>query len=162
MPTLRRYSAPSWALMRSRSRAAPCPVPKVTGKRPVHLLSVAGKKGALLSVGGVLVLAGEGGIAKSPLALSIALAMAARPDGAAYGDLHGGLFEGIGGPTLVASYEDWPAVSADRLRKLAAKWWTGRDTDIGTAALERVHVLDLAGRPLFGPASTPRLWSRAV
>ena len=127
------------------------PVPEVTGKRPDRLLSVAGKKGALLSVGGVLVLAGEGSIAKSPLALSIALAMAARP-GSPYGDLHGGLFEGIGGPTLAASYEDWPAVSADRLRKLASLWWP--DTETGTKALNRVHVLDLAGRPLFGPVAT--------
>ena len=129
------------------------PVPEVTGKRPDRLLSVAGKKGALLSVGGVLVLAGEGGIAKSPLALSIALAMAARPD-SIHGDLHGGLFEGIGGPTLAVSYEDWPAVSADRLRKLASLWWPDTKTDTGTRALKRVHVLDLAGRPLFGPDET--------
>ena len=129
------------------------PVPDVAGQRPDRLLSVVGKKGALLSVGGVLVLAGEGGIAKSPLALSIALAMAARMDNI-YGDLHGGLFKGIGGPTLVASYEDWPAVSADRLRKLAALWWPDTETDIGATALKRVHVLDLAGRPLFGPVAS--------
>ena len=120
------------------------PVPEVTGKRPDRLLSVAAKKGALLSVGGVLVLAGEGGIAKSPLALSISLAMAAGP-GNTYGGLHGGLFEGIGGPTLVASYEDWPAVSADRLRKLAALWWPDTEANIGTTAL-----IDF-GREVAGP-----------
>ena len=145
-----------FAVLRAAQGLAPrraVPVPEVSGQRPDRLLSVARKKGALLSVGGVLVLAGEGGIAKSPLALSIALAMAAHQNNI-YGDLHGGLFEGIGGPALVASYEDWPAVSADRLRKLAAMWWSDTETDIGTTALERVHVMDMAGRPLFGPAST--------
>ena len=128
------------------------PVPEITGKRPDRLLYVSKKGGALLSIGGVLVLAGEGGIAKSPLALSVALAMAARRDGTS-GELQGGLFGAIGGPALVASYEDWPAVSADRLRQLAARWWPDTEIDIGTAALKRVHVIDLVGRPLFGPVA---------
>ena len=126
------------------------PVTKITGNRPDRLLSAFGEKGALLSVGGVLILAGEGGVAKSPLALSVALTMAAGSDDT-YGALHGGLFEGRGGPTLVASYEDWPVVSADRLRKLADKSWQKTERTIGTKALARVHVLDLSGCALFGP-----------
>lgn len=122
---------------------------KVGGRRPDRLLHAAGKSGAVLSVGGVLVLAGEGGVAKSPLALSIAASFAARTD---YGDLHGGLFGGAGGPVLVASYEDWPIVSADRLRKLAGAWWPPPDAT-GATVLDRVHLLDLSGAPLFGPIS---------
>ena len=124
-------------------RPMPVPVPEVTGDRPRRLLSLAGKGGALLSVGGVLLLAGEGGIAKSPLALHVALGMAAQR--LPYGDLHGGLFTGSGGPALIATYEDAAPVVADRLRKLA-------DVAGGLGdALEQVHVLALAGWPLYGP-----------
>ena len=123
------------------------PVPAIKGDRPARLLSLADHGGALLSVGGVAVLAGEGGVAKTPLALSVALGMAAQR--LPFGDLHGGLFAGAGGPVLLASYEDWPAVTADRLRKLAATW----PQDAATAALARVHVLEMSGRPLFGPAA---------
>ncbi|MDD9987380.1 MAG: AAA family ATPase [Spirochaetaceae bacterium] len=124
------------------------PVTEISGDRPERLMHCAGRKGALLSIGGVLVLAGEGGIAKTPLALSIAAGMAARPDGT-YGPLHGGLFEGVGAPVLIAGYEDAPSVSADRLRKLAAVWWPTGDAP----ALRRLHILNMAGRALFGPAA---------
>ncbi len=134
-------------------RAAP--VPTIEGDRPARLLSLADHGGALLSVGGVAVLAGEGGVAKTPLALSVALGMAAQR--LPFGDLHGGLFAGASGPALLASYEDWPAVTADRLRKLAAAWTADAATDLtadaATAALARVHVLEMSGRPLFGPAA---------
>ena len=123
------------------------PVTDIEGERPAPLLSLADHGGALLSVGGVLVLAGEGGVAKTPLALSVALGVAAQRLPLAV--LHGGLFAGAGGPVLIASYEDWPAVTADRLRKLAATW----PEDAATAALRRVHVLEMSGRPLFGPAA---------
>ena len=129
-------------------RAAP--VTTIEGDRPARLLSLADHGGALLSVGGVAVLAGEGGVAKTPLALSVALGVAAQR--LPFGDLHGGLFAGAGGPALIASYEDWPAVTADRLRKLAAAW-TDLTADAATAALARVHVLEMSGRPLFGPAA---------
>ena len=123
------------------------PVTDIAGDRPAPLLSLTDHGGALLSVGGVLILAGEGGVAKTPLALSVALGMAAQT--LPYDTLHGGLFDGAGGPVLIASYEDWPAVTADRLRKLAATW----PEDAATAALRRVHVLEMSGRPLFGPAA---------
>ncbi|MDE0227296.1 MAG: AAA family ATPase [Spirochaetaceae bacterium] len=124
------------------------PVADIAGERPERLLHCTGRNGALLSAGGVLVLAGEGGIAKTPLALSIAAGMATRTDGS-YGPLHGGLFHGIGAPVLIAGYEDAPSVSADRLRKLAAVWWPTGDAP----ALRRLHILNMAGRALFGPAA---------
>ena len=126
------------------------PVTEIAGKRPPPLLSLADHGGALLSVGGVLVLAGEGGVAKTPLALSMALGVAAQR--LPYGALHGGLFAGAGGPVLIASYEDWPAVTADRLRKLAATW-PEDEAERATAALRRMHVLEMSGRPLFGPTA---------
>ncbi len=60
----------------ARVRASPVTVPDINEDRPERLLSAAGKSGSLLSVGNLLVLAGEGGIAKGPLALSVALGMA--------------------------------------------------------------------------------------
>ena len=148
----------------ARVGATPVAVPDVTECRPERLLSAAGKGGALLTVGNLLVLAGEGGIAKSPLSLAVALGMADRHarrqthggprTGAAieaggYGDLHGGLFEGAGGPALIVTYEDTAGDVAYRLRTLAGKWWpTG---DRARAALANVHVLAGVG-PLFGPA----------
>ena len=147
----------------ARVGATPVAVPDVTEKRPKRLLSAAGKDGALLTAGNLLVLAGEGGIAKSPLSLAVALGMADRHarrqpgtgrTGAAieaggYGDLHGGLFEGAGGPALIVTYEDTAGDVAYRLRNLAGTWWP-----IGArarAALANVHVLAGVG-PLFGPA----------
>ena len=128
------------------------PVAKVAGKRPDRLLSLMGRNGALLSIGGVLVLAGEGGIAKSPLALSIAAGMAGAFPGE-YGDLRNGLFEGRGGAALIVGYEDDPTVTADRLRALtAAKDWHGEAAEVSGGILGRVHVLAMHGRPLFGPA----------
>ena len=122
------------------------PATEIVGNRPTRLLSLADHGGALLSVGGVLVLAGEGGVAKTPLAQSVALGVAAQS--LPFGALHGGLFDGVGGPVLIASYEDCPAVTADRLRKLADTWPAD-----ATSALDRVHVLEMSGRPLFGPAA---------
>ena len=145
----------------ARVGATPVAVPDVTEDRPERLLSAAGKGGALLTAGNLLVLAGEGGIAKSPLSLAAALGMADRHarrqyprTGAAiaaggYGDLHGGLFEGAGGPALIVTYEDTAGDVAYRLRNLAGTWWpTG---DRARAALANVHVLAGVG-PLFGPA----------
>lgn len=117
--------------------------------RPERLLNAAGEGGALLTVGNALVLAGEGGAAKSPLTLSTALSIADRPDGDR-GPLHGGLFEAAGCSVLIATYEDTPDDCAYRLRECARTWWPA-DHDRVRNALERVHLLDMAARPLFGP-----------
>lgn len=125
------------------------PVPRVQSDFPKPLLWAHGKSGALVSAGTVAVLAGEGGIGKSALAGSIALGIAMLPDGDV-GDVSGSLFNGVGGNVLLASLEDDPGVTAGRLRKLAG-------TMTATAAdLARVHLLDLAGRPLFGPSDAGR------
>ena len=130
------------------------PAKEIVGTaRPDRLLSLAGHGGALLSEGGVALLAGEGGVAKSPLALSIAAGFAAHEHGGKYGGLHGGLFDGAAGPVLVASYEDPPSVAADRLQHLARKWWPAPPDPAGLRALADVHLLDLAGAPLFGPVA---------
>ena len=120
-------------------------VPAVQGNFPEPVLSAAGRGGAVLTVGSVAVLAGEGGIAKSALAVSIALDLAMHAAGE--GAVRSGLFDAPkGGPVLLATYEDEPAVTAWRARKLADKH------KADAAALQRVHVLDMASRHLFGPA----------
>ena len=116
--------------------------------RPERLLSAAEQGGALLTVGNILVLAGEGGVAKSPLALSVALALAAHQDGER-ATLRSGLFDGVGCPVLIATYEDTPEDCAYRLRVCARTWWPA-DHDRVRWALERVHLLLMATRPLFG------------
>ena len=120
-------------------------VPSVQGSFPEPVLSAARHGGAVLSVGNVAVLAGEGGIAKSALAVSIALDLAMHEAGER--TMRSRLFDAPkGGPVLLAAYEDEPAVIAWRARKLASKH------EASAERLQRIHVLDLAGRPLFGPA----------
>ena len=150
------------AARRPPARAAV--VTEVQPDRPAPLLAAAGRGGSILTAGNVLVLAGEGGVAKSPLALTAALCMAdrlarstsddpgARLDGTGYGALHGGLFDGAGGQALVVTYEDTAADVAFRLRTLAVWWWGETDPDRATAALRNVRVLADPG-PLFGPVA---------
>lgn len=145
-----------WKLNRkeaSRLRAPePVPVPRVQSDLPKRLLWAHGKSGAVLSAGTVAVLAGEGGIGKSALAGSIALGIAMQPDGEV-GDVSGGLFEGVGGKVLLASHEDGLGVTAWRLRKLAGN---AGEKKAASEDLARVHLLDLAGWPLFGPSDAGR------
>ena len=119
----------------------------MTGKRPAPILTAAGKSGAVLTVGNVCLLSGEGGIAKSALALSLAAGIAELGEHER-GQVCG-LFEGPGGPALLATFEDHPTETAWRARCLIGQLTTGRISHDRT--LSRVHVLDLAGRPLFGP-----------
>ena len=60
-----------------------------------------------------------------------------------------GLFEGMGGPALLATFEDHPTVTAWRARCLIGT--LTNDAISQQQTLRRVHVLDLAGRALFGP-----------
>ena len=136
-------------LARLRAPRRALPVSQVQSEFPKPLLRAHGKSGALVSAGTVAVLAGEGGIGKSALAGSIALGIAMLPDGKE-GDVSGDLFEGVGGNVLLASLEDDPGMTMWRLRKLAG------EGGIGKSALDRVHLLDLAGRPLFGPSDAGR------
>ena len=115
--------------------------------RPDPLLSLAGS-GGLLSVGDVCMLSGEGGIAKSALAVGLAVDVANANDGkpSAAGPLtwHGGPAD-----TLLVSYEDHPAHVAWRARRYA-ELMHGAGAD-----LDRVRVLSLAD-PMFGPAESER------
>ena len=129
------------------------PIAEVDIHRPKRLMSAFKQNGSLLTVGNILLLSGSGGIAKSPLALSMALAMAYR-GATGQGELAGGLFAGAGGPALIASYEDDPTDVAYRIRALARQWWVPNDDEVTTTLRERLHVMGMAGRPLYGPHSS--------
>jgi len=119
------------------------PLTAVDTERPQAVLAAKGHSGAVLAAGQICLLSGEGGIAKSALSLSVAIGIAALPDGE-LGEI-AGLFKGRGGPVLMATFEDPQAETAWRSRCLAGH------LSLTAPDLERVHVLDLAGRPLFGP-----------
>jgi len=122
------------------------PLNTIAGDMPTALLTAKGMGGAVLSEGTVCLWAGAGGAAKSALALHIALGMAmGNPEQAA---MDGNVFDGVGGNVLFASYEDAPTVLAWRGATLA------RMRDAGTrgkatAAMPRVHVLNMRRLPLF-------------
>ena len=130
----------------AKPRAA-VPVPDVTGERPAALLRLKGATGAVLSLGTVGVLSGAGGVGKSALTASLALSLASRGDGDG-GALVGGMFEAPigGGPVLLATWEDAPAVTRWRI-EAATKLLPGLDE----AAVKRVFLMDMAGAPLYGP-----------
>ena len=119
-------------------------VPKVEGNFPAGILGAAGQKGAFLSEGSVCVLAGAGGVAKTALTLGVAAEFALAERGAT---LCRGLFSADtgGGPVLFLSYEDPAPVIAWKLRELKAY------VENGAEALDRIHVMDMMGHPLFGP-----------
>ena len=109
---------------------------------PERLLSLAGS-GALLSVGEVCMLSGEGGIAKSALAVGLAVDVANAAGGAVS---QAGPLRWHGGPasTLLVCYEDHAAHVAGRARCYAERQACG--------GLERVQVLSLDA-PMYGPES---------
>ena len=120
----------------------------VTGDPPAPVLSIprpdGRRDGAVLSVGTVGLLAGAGGAAKTTLALQVALAAAATPEGADC-EACGGALIVAGGPVVVATYEDALPVLRDRTLRMAER---GAHLDDG---LDRLHLLDLAGWPLYAP-----------
>ena len=129
------------------SRAAANLWDGVKDERPAPILTAAGKRGSLLTVGNVCLLSGEGGIAKSALALGLAVGIAQLHD-QERGEICG-LFDGKGGPALLATFEDHPAETRWRARCLIGQ--ITNDPISQQSTLRRVHVLNLAGRPLFGP-----------
>ena len=112
---------------------------------PKPLLAARNQGGAVLSLGYVSLLAGAGGAAKSTLALHVAIGVAMTADKAT-AELHGKVFDGMGGPVLYATYEDTPAVIAWRGEKLLQHIEA-------VNAKPPVHVLGMRGKPLFGPSS---------
>ena len=141
-----------------RELAAAAPLPTAATFRPVTTindalppahLQAADMAGAVLSEGTVCLLSGAGGVAKSTLALTVALDVAygaAVQDDGRLGRGLSGLFGVRSGPVVVASFEDPPAVVRIRLERL------GRGLNVVAApALHRVHVGSVAGLPLWGP-----------
>ena len=121
------------------------------GDWPAPFLSVATddgrgeREGAVLSMGTVAVLAGAGGSAKSSLALQLAVTAGATPD-----DAHcmtcGSAMVIRGARTLMVLYEDSPQVTHHKSAKLIDD--LGRERYGG--AEQRVHLLDMSGRALYG------------
>ena len=91
------------------------PITDITGNLPRSLLSVAGCNGAVLTEGSVALLAGAGGVGKSALMVSLALGIARLNDGER-GPVVDGIFDGVGGPVILVTYEDVPEVTAWRVR----------------------------------------------
>ena len=129
------------------SRRVPVAVNRIEGERPSALLRLTGRTGGVLTLGTVAVLSGAGGGGKSALTASLALALASRGEGEE-GTLAGALFDAPigGGPVLMLTWEDHPAFTRWRI-EAAAKLLPGIDKE----AVSRVHVLDMAGAPLYGP-----------
>ena len=130
----------------------PVAVRRVTGDPPAPVLSIprpdGRRDGAVLSVGTVGLLAGAGGAAKTTLALQVALAAAATPDGADR-EACGGALIVAGGPVVVATYEDAPPVIRDRVLRMVEH---GANLSDGLDhGLDHLHLLDLSGWPLYGP-----------
>ena len=126
-------------------RRRPHPAADIELSLPKRILSAAGQGGAVLCEGTVAILAGEGGMAKSAFTGGLAIDIAQGTE-----DTAGGLFHVCGGAgsTLMVSYEDPESVVAWRLDKYVQQ----RDIATGNnSPLARVHVLQLAGRPLYGP-----------
>ena len=124
-------------------------VRKVAGDPPIPVLSKARpdgqgrpvRHGAVLSVGTVAVLAGAGGAAKTTLALQIALRSAETLDGVDC-EACGGALVVRGGPALLAAFEDSLPVLRDKALRMPVGSKRG---------LDRLHLIDLAGWPLYSP-----------
>ena len=134
------------------NRAKAVTLGSAKGEWPSQFLSVASaystsgeRDGAILSEGTVAVLAGAGGAAKSSLALQLAVT-AGGIDEEASRPACGGALIVQGARTMFALYEDAPHVIHHKAERLIDHM--GRD-DYGSAE-ERVHLLDLAGRPIYG------------
>ena len=130
------------------------PITDITGNLPRSLLSVAGCNGAVLTEGSVALLAGAGGVGKSALMVSLALGIARLNDGER-GPVVDGIFDGVGGPVILVTYEDVPEVTAWRVRSLVAEVMKQEPETTRREAFSRIYVIDLLGRPLFGPMSAP-------
>ena len=135
-------------------RREAAPIIEITGNLPRSLLSVAGLNGAILTEGSVALLAGAGGVGKSALMVSLALGVACLPDGQT-GSVVEGMCDGVGGPVILVTYEDMPEVTAWRVRSLVSEMMQHEAVGTRQEAFSRIYVIDLLGRPLFGPMSAP-------
>ena len=124
------------------------PISDISGTLPTGILWAHGLGGAVATRGTVTVFSGAGGVGKSTFEVALAVGMAHLPDDQP-GTVVQGVFQGLGGPVLLATYEDEPEVTAYRVRKLVASRYT--ESEDQDRVLSRVHVIDMLGHPLFGP-----------
>lgn len=115
---------------------------------PNPVLAATGNgNGAVLTAGNVGLLAGEGGIAKSALTISLALSYAyaglSDTDNPKMKQLTGAIFEGTGGRVMMVNYEDTPGTLSAKMQKLSTYW------QIPEQARENVFVQNLIGKPLY-------------
>ena len=120
------------------------PATEIRGDMPPRLIWAHGREGAILTEGEVMIVAGEGGVAKSALAVSLGIGMAGAKDGDET-DLGDGVFGCRGGTVLHAVYEDRPEFVALKLRACA------ECAEASKEAVERNFVMDMSGLPIFGP-----------
>lgn len=122
---------------------------QIAGRLPIPLLSPEGfNASSVVSSGGITLLAGEAGVDKIALALQLAFGTASLPDGER-GPLD--CFTATGGPVLYVTTDKSPLVITARLKAISRRGL--QDEAQRTAALARVHVLDLSRTPLFEPAA---------
>ena len=124
------------------------PISQIKAEYPNPILAAVGRNnGAVLTAGNICILAGEGGIAKSALTISLALSYAcagvAEPDNARMKPLLGDIFRGIGGRVIMVNYEDSPGTLSAKMTKLAAHW------RVPETAMDNVFVQNLIGKPLY-------------
>ena len=124
------------------------PISQIKAEYPNPILAAVGRNnGAVLTAGNICILAGEGGIAKSALTISLALSYAcagvADPDNARMKPLWGNIFEGVGGRVLMVNYEDTPGTLKAKMEKLAD--FSG----IPRLAMNNIFVQNLIGKPLY-------------
>lgn len=129
------------------------------GTLPLPLLAAHAQSGAVLTIGEVCLLSGAGGVGKSMLTGSLALGFAMTAENSLT-PLPGQIFDGVGGPVLMAAYEDHPAVIAHRLRRLTREWrGFAEEGKLGSYTPDNVDsalgyggTLKMKGWPLYGPA----------
>ena len=124
------------------------PISEIKAEYPNPIMAATGlNNGAVLTAGNICILAGEGGIAKSALTISLALSYAcagvAEPDNARMKPLLGDIFRGIGGRVIMVNYEDSPGTLSAKMTKLAAHW------GVPETAMDNVFVQNLIGKPLY-------------
>ena len=117
-------------------------------KRARRLVWASGQAGAIISEGTVCILSGQGGVAKTTLALQLALHMAGNPGTR---DVCGALAS-VGGPVLFLSYEDPPEECAALMHEMAYRIDNGREGPTRDA-MDRVFVMRMKRRPLYGVPS---------
>ena len=123
------------------------PITEITKKFPPPILRMPGKGGCLLAEGSVCLLAGEGGIAKSTLALDLAASIShTKQDAYDWYILCNGLLEiRIPGDVLYLTFEDDEGVLKERYNMIRKARWPDSDPAY------QLFVMDMTGFPLFGP-----------